>query len=161
MGNDPARSPPYTAAPSDRGHERPPHISRRGAAWWPLVAGGVPGDEVGGVLVQLGAPTRAVGAVAGGVPTQAGDHRPGVAAVREGRDPVASAGCPPDLEAGRVKRAGEQASAVQGEADGPGAVVTARGERAVAAAPYVGKIVDLIGGLDRAADGERSVRWRD
>src|SRR3954447_376771 len=107
-----------------------------------LVAGGMPRDEVGRVLVQLGTPARAVGAVAGGIPAQAGDHCPGVAAVREDRDPVAGARLAPGFEAGRVERAGKESSAVESEADRPGAVVAAGRERTVSPTPYIGEVVD-------------------
>src|SRR5829696_10407078 len=120
------------------------------------------GDEAGGVVAHHGAPAGSVASArAARVEAQAGDVGPGVAGVREDGDPVAPAGLAPDLEAGGVERAGEEAAAVQGEADGARAVIAARGEGTVSSTPYVGKVVDLVGCLDRRAHRERRVRRRN
>src|SRR6476646_683396 len=91
-------------------------------------------------------PARA--GAADGVEGDAGDDHPGVAGVGVDRDPLAGPGFAPGLKAGRVKRAFQQAAAVQRVADRAGAVVTGGFEGAVAAAPDVG------GGGDRVAGGD-------
>src|SRR3954452_10156020 len=133
-----------------------------GAAEWLLGAGGMTRDERRRVVAHDGGPAGAAAATwAARVPAKARDVRPGVPAVGEDRDPVAAAGLAPDLEAGRVERAGEEPSPMQRIADGARAVVAARAERSVGASPDVGQVVDLVGRLDHAADGERGVRGRD
>src|SRR3954451_21600273 len=118
---------------------------RSGAVLWPLVAGGVPGDEGRSVVPHHGAPARAVASAgSAGVPAQTGDVGPGVAAVGEDGDPVAAAGLAPHFEAGRVERAGEEAAAVEHEAHRARAVVSTRGERAVSPSPYIREVVNLV-----------------
>src|SRR3954470_22064148 len=97
-----------------------------------LVPSWVARDEGRGVVPHDGAPARpAAAAGAAGVPAQPRDVSPSVAAVGEDRDPVAAARIAPDLESGRVERAGEEAAAVEHVADRAGAVVALRGRGAV------------------------------
>src|SRR5262245_17478550 len=127
-----------------------------------LVPGRVPGDEAGGVVPHHGRPAGAVAATGSArVPAQPGDVGPGVAAGGEAGAPGAPARRAPDLEAGRVERAGEEAASVERVADGAGAVIATRGERAVSPTPDVGKVVDLVGGLDHPTNRKRCVRRRD
>ena len=83
---------------------------------------------------QVRTPARALEAarVAGGarVEPQPGDHGVRVAGVRVDGDPVARARLAPAHERARVQRAVEQVAAVEGERDGPRAVVAAVGEAA-------------------------------
>ena len=93
--------------------------------------------------------------VADGVPAQAGDHRVGVGGVGVDRDPAARARLAVALQRAGGERGVEQAGAVEGEADGAGAVVAVGVPGAVAAAPDVGGGGDRVGGRDRGLDRRR------
>src|SRR4051794_12423761 len=86
--------------------------------------------------------------VADGVPAQAGDLGEGVAGVGIDGDPLSRPWRAPVLELPRGQRARDQAAAEEGEADRAGAVVAARVEGAVAAAPYIGTADDRVGSVD-------------
>src|ERR1700755_2655717 len=90
----------------------------------PLVARRVTRDEAD-VVAQVGVPARTgFGArVAGGVPANAGDHGVGVAGVGVDGDPATEAGFAPLGHWAGGKRAFDEFTAVEGEADRAGAVV--------------------------------------
>ena len=95
--------------------------------------------------------------VAGGVEAQPGDRHVGVAGVGVDRDPLARAGLAVALQRAGDQRGAEQAAAVEGEADGAGAVVAVGVPGAVAAAPDVGGGGDRVGRGDRRLDRGRGV----
>src|SRR6201996_7625763 len=100
------------------------------------VTGRVADDEAFGRVDPGVVPARA--GAADGVEGDAGDHHPGVLGVGVDGDPGARARFAPGLQAGRVERAFEEATAMQGVADSARAVVAFGFEGAVAAAPDVG-----------------------
>src|SRR3954447_25730170 len=117
--------------------------------------------DVPGARTHLRAPA---GAVAGGhrrVPAQAGDHGEYVPAIGVGRNPATPARLAPALEGAGGVRGVEQPGTVHGVADGARAVIPAVPPLAVASAPDVGLLLDLVRSGDRVADGERRVLGRD
>src|SRR6201996_8845108 len=98
--------------------------------------------------------------VAGGVEAVSGDRHVGMAGVGVDGDPATFAFFTPALERAGGKRAGKEPAAVEGEGDGAGAVVAARGEAGVAPAVDEGLEADPVGGGDPGLDFGRGARGR-
>ena len=96
-----------------------------------------------------------------GVPAQAGDDRVDVLVVGVDPHPAARPAAAPAHEAGRVERLFEQAAGVQHVADRARAVIAPRVPVAVAAAPDVGPVADVVGGVDHRLHRGRRRGRRD
>src|SRR6187402_222115 len=127
-----------------------------------LVPSRVASDEAD-VVAQVFVPARTgfAVAVAGGVPAEAGDFGVGVAGVGPDGDPATFAFFAPLGHRSGGKGAFEELAAVEGEADGAGAVVAAVPPAGVAAAPDVRFAADLVGGGDYRLDPGGSALRRD